>query len=365
MTIPMSSPDITDAEVQAVSEVIKSGWLSRGPWVKKFEQDFADYLGVEYALAVSSGTAGLHLACLAAGVYPGDEVITTPLSFVASVNCILYCGARPVFVDVDRATLDIDPYRVEQVITSRTAAILPVHLFHQVCHIERLEEIAERKKLFIIEDACEVLGATRYKRVAGTFGNVAVFAFYPNKQMTTGEGGMVVTKHDGSYEFMKSLRNQGRADEGGWLHHPYVGYNYRMDEMSAALGSVQLNRLPEMLRKRAQVAKWYSEELQGLDLQLPYIAPGNVPSWFVYVVRLASDTNRDDVQAFLLERGVPTRDYFPVLHLQPCYRHLGYKAGDFPVAEEAASRTLALPFSSVMTEEQVGTVCQATREYFL
>ena len=365
MAIPMSSPDITDAEVQAVSKVLESGWLSRGPWVEKFEEDFAKYLGVEHALAVSSGTAGLHLACLAAGVFPDAEVITTPLSFVASANCILYCGARPVFVDVDRDTLNIDPYRVEQAVTVNTTAILPVHLFHQVCYMEWLEEIAERKRLLIVEDACEVLGATRHERAAGTFGNIAVFAFYPNKQMTTGEGGMVVTRHDGSYAFMKSLRNQGRADEGGWLHHPHVGYNYRMDEMSAALGWVQLSRLGQMLYKRREVALWYSEELKGLYLQLPYVAPGNIPSWFVYVVKLAPDVNRDDLQAFLLERDIPTRDYFPVLHLQPCYKDLGYRAGDFPIAEEAASRTLALPFSSVMTKEQVGIVCQAIKEYFL
>jgi len=357
----MSSPDITEKEVQAVSEVVRSGWLSRGPQVEKFEQEFADYLGVKYALAVSSGTAGLHLACLAAGIGPGDEVITTPLSFVASVNCILYCGAQPVFVDVDRDSLNIDPYRVERAITENTVAILPVHLFHQVCYMEWLKELAERAGLWAIEDACEALGASHCDRRAGTLGDAGVFAFYPNKQMTTGEGGMVVTRNEDWYRHMKSLRNQGRADE--WLHHPYVGYNYRMDEMSAALGRVQLSRIAELRYKRNRVARWYSEELEGV-VRLPYIAPGNIPSWFVYVVRLAPDVDREDLQAFLLERGIPTRDYFPVLHLQPCYRELGYKEGDFPIAEEAASRTLALPFSSVMTADQVGTVCQAIKGYF-
>jgi len=367
MTIPMSDPDITGAEVNAVSEVLQSGWLSRGPWVQRFETAFAEYIGVPYALAVSSGTAGLHLACLAAEIGQDDEVITTPLSFVASVNCILYCGARPVFVDVDKASLNIDSGLVKRAVTPRTVAILPVHLFHQACCMEELMPITEEEHLWVIEDACETLGACRKAKMVGSFGDAAVFAFYPNKQMTTGEGGMVVTKNKGWYLRMSSLRNQGRSAQGSWLHHPYVGYNYRMDEMSAALGWVQLSRLEELLYKRRQVARWYGEGLQELGefIRLPHVASGNTPSWFVYVVHLNPDVDRDDIQAWLLEQGIPTRDYFPVLHLQPCYQDLGYRIGQFPVAEEVAKRTLALPFSSVMRRDQVDTVCLAIAGYFL
>lgn len=362
MIIPMSNPDITDAEVTAVSEVLWSGQLSCGPWIRRFEEEFAEYTG-GLALAVSSGTAGLHLACLAAGIGQDDEVITTPLSFVASTNCILYCGARPVFVDVDARTLNIDPHLVEGAITPRTVAMLPVHLFHQACEMEWLMAIAKRRHLLVIEDACEALGALRKGKIAGSFGDAGVFAFYPNKQMTTGEGGMVATKNEGWYLRMKSLRNQGRSELSHWLVHPEVGYNYRMDEMSAALGCVQFGRLEELLKKRRQVARWYSEKLPFLPL--PYIGAGNVPSWFVYVVRLPPEIDREDLQIFLLKRGIHSRRYFPTLHTQPCYRQLGYKLGDFPIAEEAASKTLALPFSSVMTKGQVCAVCDAIKEYFV
>jgi len=362
--IPLSSPDITDLEIDLINQVLRTRWLSMGPMIERFEAAMAGFVGARHAVAVSSGTAGLHLAAIAAGLGPGDEVITTPFSFVASANCILYVGATPVFADINPLTLNLDPEQVEAAITPRTRALLPVHVFGQPCAMDALMETARRHDLVVIEDACEALGAEFQGKNAGTFGACGVFAFYPNKQMTTGEGGMLVTDDEEWAALFRSLRNQGRdaasAGGGTWLNHVRLGYNYRLDELSAALGVAQLSRIEVLLARRARVAAWYARRLAGLDgVQTPWIGRGVTQmSWFVYVVRLAPELDRDRIMARLAERGVPARPY-----LQPFYRErFGFGEGDFPVTERVARSTLALPFSGRMTEEQVERVCQALAE---
>ena len=363
--IPLSSPDIGEREIELVNQVLRTRWLSMGPMVERFEAAVADFVGARHGVAVSSGTAGLHLAMIAAGLGPGDEVITTPFSFVASANCVLYVGARPVFVDIDERTLNIDPELIETAITPSTRAILPVHVFGQPCAMDRLLEIARRRDLLIIEDSCEALGAEYRGRKAGTFGACGAFAFYPNKQMTTGEGGMLVTDDARWAGLFRSLRNQGRDPSGTWLNHVRLGYNYRLDELSAALGVGQMERIDELLANRDRVAGWYSERLGEIDsVQAPEIAPEvNRMSWFVYVVRLAPELDRGSILEALAERGIPARPYFSPLHLQPLYQErLGCGEGDFPVTERVARSTLALPFSGRMTEAQVERVCRVLRE---
>jgi perosamine synthetase len=385
MKIPMSSPDITAAEIEAVNQVLHTPYLSIGPCIAEFEKSFAAYVGVSHAIGVSSGTAGLHLCVIAAGVSEGDLVITSPFSFVASANVILYERAIPVFVDIDPLTLNINiekvaeavhdmirggrnarhwlppTFRESQLRSRHPKAILPVHVFGQPADMDPLLKVSRNYGLVIIEDACEAIGAEYKGRKAGTFGDAAVFAFYPNKQMTTGEGGMIVTNRDDWDSLLKSLRNQGRDIFDAWLNHTRLGYNYRMDEMSAALGLAQLGRIEELLVKRERVAGWYNERLKEADgVQVPYIASTTTRmSWFVYVIRLAPDFNRDVVMTMLDEKGIPSRPYFTPIHLQPFYRErFGYREGDFPVTEAAARSTLALPFSSVMSEYQVDYVCQ-------
>jgi perosamine synthetase len=364
-TIPLSSPDIAEREIELVNQVLRTSHLSMGPMVERFEAAVADFVGARHAAAVSSGTAGLHLAMVAAGLGPGDEVITTPFSFVASANCALYVGATPVFVDIDPLTLNLDPDLVETAITERTRALLPVHVFGQPCAMDRLMEVAREHDLIVVEDACEAVGAEFRGQPVGTFGACGVFAFYPNKQMTTGEGGMLVTDDDGWAALFRSLRNQGRDDNGAWLKHVRLGYNYRLDELSAALGVAQMERIEELLARRERVAGWYTERLNELDgVQVPWIAPQVTRmSWFVYVVRLAPELDRSQIMARLAERGVPARPYFTPLHLQPLYRErFGFHEGDFPVAERAARSTLALPFSGRMGEAQVDIVCQTLKD---
>jgi perosamine synthetase len=387
--IPMSSPDITAAEMEAVSRVLCTPHLSLGPRLAEFERRFAAYIGAPFAVGVSSGTAGLHLCVIAAGIGEGDLVLTTPFSFVASANVILYERAIPVFVDIDPLTLNISPEQAAEAVHDlsqggRAArrwlppalresrfrlrppkALLPVHVFGQPADMDPLLEIARAYGLAVIEDACEAIGAEYKGRKAGTFGDAAVFAFYPNKQMTTGEGGMIVTGRAGWEALFRSLRNQGRDAEDGWLSHPRLGYNYRMDEMSAALGLAQLARIEELLAKREQVARWYNERLKELEgIRIPFIAPTTTRmSWFVYVIRLAPGISRDRVMAGLAARGIPSRPYFPPIHLQPFYRErFGYREGCFPVAEAVARSTLALPFSGRMDEDQVEEVCRCLRE---
>ena len=372
MKIPMCEPDITAAERVAVDEVLRGTTLSIGPRLELFERRIASYVGARHAAGVSSGTAGLHLCMLAAGVGEYDLVITTPFSFVASANAAMYVRARPVFVDVEPRALTIDPQRLAD--TARTLsrrhgrrlkAILPVHVFGQTADMDPILEIAQRYGLAVIEDACEAIGAEYKGRSAGTIGDAGVFAFYPNKQMTTGEGGMIVTDDPGWDALFRSLRNQGRDTFDGWLAHSRLGYNYRLDELSAALGAVQAARLDELLAKRERVAGWYAARLAGLEgVERPVPAPWTTRmSWFVYVVRLAPGHDRDRVIRDLEARGIPARPYFPPIHLQPFYRgRFGLRPGDFPVTEAAGASCLALPFFGTMREEQVDTVCGALAE---
>jgi dTDP-4-amino-4,6-dideoxygalactose transaminase len=386
----MSSPDLTDAEVTAVSQVVQTRHLSIGPQLSAFEGTVASYVGTRYAVGVNSGTSGLHLCIIAAGIEEDDLVVTTPFSFIASANCILYERAVPAFVDVDPATGNIDPTLVAEAVEAlandpesrsskrwlpptlrrssfvvrRPKAILPVHVFGQPADMDPILSIARQHNLAIIEDACEAIGAEYKGRKAGTLGDAAVFAFYPNKQMTTGEGGMIVTDKEDWANLFHSLRNQGRDVFDAWLNHTRLGYNYRLDEMSAALGLAQLGRIEELLAKREQVAGWYSQHLADVELvELPYIAPTTTRmSWFVHAIRIKSPANRDEVMRELAEAGIPSRPYFTPIHLQPFYRKkFGYQPGDFPVTENLADTRLALPFSSVMTEEQVDAVCQQLR----
>jgi perosamine synthetase len=388
MYISMSSPDLTAADIDTVLSVLHTPYLSIGPQIRTFEQAVASYVGTTYAIAVSSGTAGLHLAVIAAGVSEGDLVITTPFSFIASANCVLYERAIPVFVDIDPQTLNIDPALVAQAAedltqgdnaahrwlppairntqhaTRKLKAVLPVDAFGQPADYAPIREIARRHNLAVIEDSCEAIGAEYKDRKAGALGDVAVFAFYPNKQMTTGEGGMIVTDRENWDALFRSLRNQGRDVFDAWLNHTRLGYNYRMDEMSAALGSSQLRRVEELLARRERVAGWYNERVVDIKgVQAPYIAPTTTRmSWFVYVVRIAPGVGRDRVMARLKEQGIPSRPYFTPIHLQPFYvQKFGYRRGDFPITEEAGDTCLALPFSGVMTEEQVDYVCDALK----
>jgi dTDP-4-amino-4,6-dideoxygalactose transaminase len=365
MHIPMSSPDITAAEIAAVNAVLSTRWLSMGPKIDEFEQAFAAQLGVRHAIGVNSGTSGLHLAMIAAGIGDGDEVITPSFSFIASANCVLYERGRPVFVDIDPLTGNMDPSRIAEAITERTKAIIPVHAFGQPADMDPILAIARAHNLRVIEDACEAFGAEYKGRRAGTLADAAVFAFYPNKQMTTGEGGMIVTDNDAWADLFRSLRNQGRDVFDGWLNHTRLGYNYRMDEMSAALGLAQLKRIEELLQKRAQVAAWYNERIDEIPgLEKPYIVPTTTRmSWFVYVIRCDDGIDRNNLIEYLKEQGVPSRAYFTPIHLQPFYQQqFGWRRGDLPNTEKAGDTFLALPFSGVMTEEQVGYVCEKLRE---
>lgn len=382
--IPMSSPDLTTAEIDVVLDVLGTRWLALGPQMRAFEAAVADYAGTAHAVAVNSGTSGLHLCVIAAGIGDGDLVITTPFSFVASANCLLYERAVPVFVDVDPATGNLDPtlvaeaahdlarggesarswlppaMRDSQSKMDHLRGILPVHAFGQPADMDPILEVAREYGLAVIEDSCEALGAEYKGRQAGTLSDAGVFAFYPNKQMTTGEGGMIVTGREDWANLFLSLRNQGRDVFDAWLNHTRLGYNYRMDEMSAALGLVQVGRLNDLLDRRARVAAWYDECLVDVDLvERPVVVDTTTRmSWFVYVVRIQPPAQRNEVMRLLEEQGIPSRPYFTPVHLQPFYREtFGYHRGDFPVTEHLGDVSLALPFSSVMTEEQVEIVC--------
>lgn len=366
MTIDLSGPDITQAEIDAVAEVLRSGRLSLGPAVPKFEQAIADFVGVKHAVAVSSGTCGLHLLMRAINIQPGDEVIGTPFSFVASSNCILYEGGKPVFVDIDPDTWNIDPRRVEATVTSRSKAIIPVNVFGQPADLDAINLIARRHKLRVIEDSCESLGA-RYKgRMSGGLADAGVFGFYPNKQITTGEGGMITTNDDEIARLCVSMRNQGRDTGMGWLSHERLGYNYRLSDVSCAIGAVQVARIREILSKRTRVAGWYIERLTGESrISFQKIVPDCDMSWFVFVIKLAdeySEADRARTIEQLRARGIGCSNYFAPIHLQNFYRRdFGYKEGDFPICERVAARTIALPFHNALTESQVDHVCETLR----
>jgi perosamine synthetase len=364
MHIPMSSPDITQAEIDAVNEVLRTPYLSIGPKLIQFEEAFAQYIGTKHAVAVNSGTSGLHLAVIAAGVQAGDEVITPSFSFVASANCIVYEQARPVFIDIDPLTGNMDPALIEATITERTKAIIVVHAFGQPVDIDPIRLIAQEYKLVVIEDACEALGAEYKDRRVGTLADVGVFAFYPNKQMTTGEGGMIVTDNGDWANLFRSLRNQGRDTFDAWLNHTRLGYNYRMDEMSAALGLAQIKRIEELLAKRDAVAAWYNERIDTIPgIGKPYAVQTTTRmSWFVYVIRCANHLLRNYLVKYLEEHGVPSRPYFSPIHLQPFYQEkFGWKRGDLPHTENAGDTFLAIPFSGVMREQEVDDVCEQLR----
>jgi perosamine synthetase len=354
--IPLARPVLGREEEERVLAVLRSGQLSLGPLVGEFERRFAARLGAVYGVAVSSGTAGLHLALRAAGVSDGDEVITSPFSFVASANVVLYERARPVFADIDPVTLCVDPDAVAAAVTARTGALLPVHVFGYPADMVALEALG----VPIVEDACEALGATYADSVAvGARGHQAAFGFYANKQLTTGEGGMVTTSDASIKERLDSERNQGRAPDMGWLDHDRLGFNYRLSDIACALGLAQLERLGDMLAGRARVAQLYREALAGIEgLALPCPdAGGNRRGWFVFVVQLPREHDRDDVVRALAQRAIPSKPYFPAIHLMSFYREqFGHREGQFPVCEDVAARSIALPFFPTMTEGQVEQV---------
>jgi perosamine synthetase len=349
--VPLSGPYLDEREEELVLEVLRSGRLSLGPTVDRFEEAFAAKVGAPYAAAVSSGTGGLHLLCVTAGIEPGDEVITSPYSFTASANCFIYEGGVPVFVDVDPRTLNLDPAAVEAAVTPRTKAILAVDIFGYPCELDELRAIAGRHGLALIQDSCEALGAEYKGAPLGSHGPSAVFAFYPNKQITTGEGGMVATHSEEEWRLLRSLRNQGRADDGGWLEHVRLGYNYRLDDVHAAIGLGQLEKLDEILARRGEVAARYAELLGGIDgVELPCADDAeHKRSWFVYVVTLPDNETRERVIAHLEGERIGFNRYLPSIHLQPYMRErYGFREGMFPVSESASSRTLALPFFTAL-----------------
>ncbi len=401
--VSMSSPDLSDSDrqgvrsalrqaglpegdLQSVLQVLEGPNLSMGPQIDAFEKYFCQYTGAKHAIGVNSGTAGLHLCVRAAGIHPGDLVLTTPFSFISSTNVILFENAVPVFIDADEQTGNIDVPRLVEAardlvaggekarkwlprtgvptVPTRLRAILPVDVFGQPPDMDTIRQLADEFDLKVIEDSCEALGSEYKGRKAGRLGDFGVYAFYPNKQITTGEGGVIVTDDDQSAAFMRALRNQGRAPGDTWLQHTYLGYNYRMDEMSAALGVTQMQRIEELLLKREQVARWYDERLSETPgVELYRIEPDTSRmSWFVYVVKFARHIDRDRVAEGLTARGIPVRPYFAPIHLQPfMVERFGYQPGDFPVTEDLGKRGLAIPFSSVMTEGMVEQVCQAIR----
>jgi dTDP-4-amino-4,6-dideoxygalactose transaminase len=360
--VSLSSPWLDEREHELVGEVLRSGRLSLGPTIDRFEEAFAEAVGAPYAAAVASGTAGLHLLCVAGGLGPGDEVVTSPYSFVASANCAIYEGATPVFADVDRRTLNLDPAAVEAAVTERTRAVVAVDIYGYPCELDELRAICDRHSLLLVEDACEALGARYRGRPVGSHGPSAVFAFYPNKQITTGEGGMVTTHSEHEWRLLRSLRNQGRADAGGWLEHARLGFNYRLDDVRAAIGLGQLEKLDEILAHRHEVATRYRDlltEVEGLELPCED-DESHARSWFVFVVALPAGTDREAVIAVLEERGIQTARYLPCIHLQRYMQErFGFRVGLCPVAEEMSARTLALPFHTRLEEDDQAFVAEA------
>jgi perosamine synthetase len=346
--IPLSRPYLGAREEELVLDVLRSGRLSLGPVIERFEELVAERVGAPYAVALSSGTAGLHLLCRAAGLGPGDEAITSPFSFVASANCFVLEGATPVFADIDPRTLNLDPAAVEAAVTERTKAIVAVDIFGYPCELDELRAIADRHGLALIDDACQALGAKYKGAPLGSQGPSAVFAFYPNKQVATGEGGVVTTHSEHEWQLLRSLRNQGRSYEGGrWFHHPYLGFNYRWTDLQAALGVAQLEKLDEILALRKRVAERYTELLADVEaVRVPHLDDAeHVRSWFVYVVQLGEGIDRARTVAELADQGIECGEYLPCIHLQPYMREaFGFAEGLCPVAEGVSRRTLALPF---------------------
>jgi len=406
MKVPLSRPNITELEKQKVLEILNTPYLSLGPKLEEFERKFAKYLECKYAIGVNSGTSGLHLCIRALDIKEGEEVITTPFSFIASANCILFERAKPVFVDIDEKTLNIDINQLEEKIRELRSghkilkAVLPVHIFGRPCEMDEIMELASRYDLYVIEDACEAVGAEyltensqflsggstayaknhnpgsiqgdkgyksredrRIWKKVGAFGDCGVFAFYPNKQMTTGEGGMIVTDDKKIYKLCRSMRNQGRSEDGAWLQHERLGFNYRISDINCALGIAQLERIDEILARRERATRSYNEHLKDVEeLILPHFEENKKISWFVYVVRLQDKYSREDrdwILEKLKEKGIGCSNYFSPIHLQPLYlKMFGYKEGDFPVTEKVSERTIALPFFNNLKKEEIGYVCE-------
>ena len=362
--IRLSGPDITQAEKDAVMGVLETPVLSLGPKVVEFEEEFCKRLGVKHAIACSSGTCGLHLIWRAMEIGPGDEVITTPFSFIASSNSIMFDGGKPVFVDIEPDTWQIDPARIEAAITPRTKAILPVDVFGSTPDMDAINAIARKHGLRVLEDSCEALGTAYRGRPAGTLGEAGVFGFYPNKQITTGEGGMITTNDDEIAFRVRSMRNQGRDPGAGWLQHARLGFNYRLSEMNAALGAAQMRRLDEILARRNQVADGYKARLAGETRLTMQRVPDDVSmSWFVFVVRLSDDYTQTDRDRFLEQlraQGIGCSNYFTPIHLQPFYeQEVGCKWGDYPITEALCGRTIALPFHNALSEDDLDFVVGA------
>jgi perosamine synthetase len=367
MQIHLSRPDITEKEIEAVCAVLRSPNLSLGPKLVEFEDAFSMYIGRKRAVAVNSGTSGLFLCLLALGIGPGDEVITTPFTFIATANSIMMVGATPVFVDIDPASLNIDAASIESAITEKTKAVMPVEVFGNPAGFDEICEIAQERHLTVIEDSCEALGSALNGRKVGTFGSMSVFAFYPNKQITTGEGGMILTDDGRLADMCVSLRNQGRGKGGGWLDHERLGYNFRLSDINCALGIAQLSRIDEIKAKRKQVAKWYQEKLADDDrLIVPAEPEGCDISWFLFVVRLADNytlAQRDGILEVMRARGIQVKNYFPPVLLQPFMAgRFGYEQGDFPVTESVCKATISLPFYNNLTKDEVATVCTTLKD---
>lgn len=368
--IPLSSPDISDAEHELVASVLRSGHLSCGPVLEVFEREFAARFGARHAVAMSSGTSALHVAMIAANVTDGDLVITTPFSFVASANAILFERGIPLFVDIDPVSLNIDAEAAVDAIEAhapgaRLRAVLSVHLFGRPAEMQEILAAARRHGIAVIEDACEAIGASCDDVLVGRWGDAAAFGFYPNKQMTTGEGGVLLTDRDDWARLARSVRNQGRADDGSGMQHDRLGYNYRLSDLAAAVGLAQIRRLDDLLAKRAAVAARYDALLANVEAITRPAPPrrGMRLSWFVYVVRLAPGIDRDRLMARLAGRGVASRPYFPTIHLQPLYRRrFGFRPGMFPHAEAAAASLLALPFHGNLSSAEIEYVCSSLAE---
>jgi len=360
--IPLSEADITNKEIKAVLNVLKTKRLSLGPKLEEFEKISAKLAGVKYAIAVNSGTSALHLIVRSLGITAGDEVITSPFSFISSSNCIAYEGARPVFVEIDEKTLCIDVSKIEDKITDKTKAILAVDIFSHPADWDKLNEIAKKHKLFLIEDSAEAFGSEYKGKKCGGFGDAAIFAFYPNKQLTTGEGGIILTNNKEIADFCRSSANQGRKIEGGkWLEHIRLGYNYRLDEMSCAMGVVQMARSKEIIKKRRRVAESYNKKLKDIkDLEIPHCDENVKLGWFVYTVKLAekfAGEKRDKIISEMGKKGIACRDYFQPIHTQPFYKkEFGYKEGDFPITEDTSRRNLSLPFFNDLKENQINYI---------
>jgi perosamine synthetase len=372
MKVPLSSPDIIEKDIEAVMGVMKTRYLSIGPKVVEFEKKMSEYAEVKFAVAVNSGTSALHLIIRGMDIKEGDKVLTTPFSFISSSNCILFEKAEPLFIDIDDKTLNMDAEKTREKLKNLSSeelkkikAILVVDSFGQPADWDNFVEIGEQYNLRLIEDSAEALGAEYKSKMAGSLGDVGVFAFYPNKQITTGEGGILVTNDEKLAKLARSMRSLGRGESGEWLDHERLGYNFRMDELSSALGCSQMERIEEILDKRTKVAEMYGEKLAKIEeVQVPYIAPYITKmSWFVYVIRLDKYINRDRVIEYLNQEGVQCKPYFTPIHLQPFYRKMfGFKEGDFPITEDVSGRTIALPFFNNLKEEQIDYVVEKLKE---